>query len=174
MTETEQRQAFYDTDYGKKILTCIQCGTCSGSCPLADRMDYAPRGIFALIRDGDMKAALTSNTPWFCVSCYQCTVRCPQEIPVTDLMYELKQMAIEQGMTEASNKMPDMYQSFTRITEQQGRITEPLVMALYGLKHPGAAIRNAPLALKLLQRKRLDMVPQKIRDRKNIKKLLEK
>ncbi len=26
----------------EKLLTCIQCGTCSASCPTADLMDYSP------------------------------------------------------------------------------------------------------------------------------------
>ena len=39
--------------------------------------------------------ALKSNTPWMCVSCYHCVVRCPQEIHITDVMYAIKCMAIE-------------------------------------------------------------------------------
>ena len=36
-----------------------------------------------------------SNTIWLCTSCYYCTVRCPAGIKITDLMYELKRMAIK-------------------------------------------------------------------------------
>ncbi|MBW2220604.1 MAG: 4Fe-4S dicluster domain-containing protein, partial [Deltaproteobacteria bacterium] len=71
------QEFFYNTDHGKDILKCIQCGTCSGSCPFTDQMDYAPRGLFALIRDGEMDEVLKSNTMWFCSSCYQCVERCP-------------------------------------------------------------------------------------------------
>lgn len=172
MDESLLQQAFYDTRYGKKILQCIQCGTCSASCPLTDQMDHAPREIFALIRDGEMEAVLRSNTPWYCVSCYQCMPRCPREIPVTDLMYSLKQMAQAHDMTDRSCKVPDLYDAFANIVGRWGRISEPLVMALYGVRHPGAAARNLLLAIKLFQRKRLDVHPQRIRQPEKIARLL--
>ena len=89
---------FYKTKYGRRILKCIQCGACSALRPLTEQMDHAPREIFGLIRDNEITEVLQSNTPWFCVSCYQCMARCPQEIPVTDLMCVLKQMAIKYGL----------------------------------------------------------------------------
>jgi heterodisulfide reductase subunit C len=70
-----------------RLMYCIQCGTCGGSCPSASAMDHTPRSIFAMIRSGMREEVLKSNTPWMCVSCYFCTVRCPQEIHITDIMY---------------------------------------------------------------------------------------
>ncbi|MFZ5570909.1 MAG: 4Fe-4S dicluster domain-containing protein [Thermodesulfobacteriota bacterium] len=163
MDENRYRQLFFDITDAHKIRTCIQCGTCSGSCPLSNHMDHAPRELFALIRDGEMTAVLKSNTPWYCVSCYQCMVRCPREIPVTDLMYALKRMALETGHAPGSSKMPDFYDAFRGLVEKQGRITETLVMARYGLRHPGDALRQIPLALRLLRRKRLELLPQQVR-----------
>ena len=57
-------------------------------------MEYTPRGIFAMINAGDREAVLAANTMWACVSCYFCTTRCPQNIPITDIMYTLKRMSI--------------------------------------------------------------------------------
>jgi heterodisulfide reductase subunit C len=37
---------------GKEILTCLQCGMCSGTCPYGDVMDYAPRRMIAMMRAG--------------------------------------------------------------------------------------------------------------------------
>ena len=59
----------------------MQCGTCGGSCPSAADMDHTPRLLFAMIRAGLRDEVLRSNTPWMCVSCYFCAVRCPQEDP---------------------------------------------------------------------------------------------
>ena len=77
-----------------RLEMCIQCGTCGGSCPSAADMDHTPRMLFAMIRAGMREQALMSNTPWLCVSCYHCVVRCPQEVHITDVMYTLKSMAI--------------------------------------------------------------------------------
>ncbi len=126
-------------------------------------MDHAPRELFALIRDGEMTAVLRSNSPWYCVSCYQCTTRCPRQIPVTDLMYALKRMAAQTGNTPQDHKMPHLYRAFENLVVHRGRITEPLVMAQYGLHHPGDALRQIPLALRLLKRGRLEWLPQRVR-----------
>ena len=55
----------YDADrvkgFGKEVMgvsgceqleSCIQCGTCSGVCPLSIYMDYTPRQVMALTRGG--------------------------------------------------------------------------------------------------------------------------
>ncbi|MBC2712798.1 MAG: 4Fe-4S dicluster domain-containing protein [Desulfosarcina sp.] len=145
----------------RKVRSCIQCGTCSGSCPLAAEMDHAPRELFALIRDGEIDIALRSNTPWYCVSCYQCMDRCPQEIPVADIMYRLKQMAIAAGCQPRSHKLPDFYRAFADDMGRNGRMTETHVMARYSLKHPMDAAANMATALKLLARGRLDLIPNR-------------
>ena len=77
-----------------RLEMCIQCGTCGGACPSAADMDHTPRALFAMIRAGMRDEVLHSNTPWFCVSCYHCVVRCPQEVHIADVMYTLKSMAV--------------------------------------------------------------------------------
>ena len=61
--------------YGEKLFSCIQCGTCSGTCPVSHYMDYTPRQIIAMIREGFREEVLNSVTIWLCASCYSCTVR---------------------------------------------------------------------------------------------------
>ena len=166
----DQRLAheFLQSPKGAKLLHCIQCGTCSGSCPLAESMDHAPRELFALLRDGEVQAVLASNTPWYCVSCYQCMVRCPQEIPVADIMYVLKQMASERGLAPAGHKLPDLYRAFSREIEAHGRVSEALIMARYGARHPIDMLGKARLGLKLLARRRLELIPRNISNRTNL------
>ena len=57
------------------IDRCIQCGTCSATCPVAEFMDYSPREIIEMIRGNFKKEVLSSNTIWYCASCYHCTVK---------------------------------------------------------------------------------------------------
>ncbi len=172
MDEQQLQQLFYEQAGGSQICRCIQCGTCSASCPLTDHMDYAPRKLFALIRDGHMEEVLRSNTPWYCVSCYRCVVRCPQQIPVTDLMYALKEMAWEHNLLPSVPNEPDLYRAFGNVVERYGRITEPLVMAGYGSRHPRDLLSSFPVAIRLLLRGRLDFFPQRVARRKTIEHLL--
>ena len=61
---------------GEEIRLCIQCGTCTASCPNANKMDYAPRQIIAMARAGMLDEVLSSNSMWYCASCFfaQCAV----------------------------------------------------------------------------------------------------
>lgn len=154
--------AFFNSEYGREIRKCIQCGTCSASCPLTDAMDYGPRSLFALIRDGKMAQVLNSNTPWTCVSCYQCTNRCPQEIPVTELMYTLKEIITQSREKTRANKARDLHLAFSASLNRFGRVTETFIMAIYALKHPLAAVYSIPLAVQMTQRKRVDLKPQQV------------
>ena len=40
--------------------------------------------------------ALGSNMLWDCLTCYQCQEQCPQGVCVTDILYELKNEAVQQ------------------------------------------------------------------------------
>ena len=80
-----------------QLPSCIQCGTCSGTCPLSIYMDFSPRQVMALVRADFKNEVLSSKTVWLCASCYSCTVECPRLIRITDIMYALKQRAIRDG-----------------------------------------------------------------------------
>jgi len=148
---------FRDDFHGYMIDQCIQCGTCSGSCPLAGEMDHGPREVFSLIRDGFFDKALSSSTIWLCVSCYACTARCPREIPVTDIIYSLRQMAVKQGLVSGKARMPHLFRAFARQARTGKKISEARVAFFYGLRFPGDVLPTFPLSLKLLKRKRLEL-----------------
>lgn len=171
MNDTTLQEAFYEQG-GDAVIRCIQCGTCSGSCPLAEEMEYGPRALFDLIRGGEAEHAATSRDPWLCVSCYQCQVRCPQEIPVTDLMYALKRLALARGLAPREAKVKDLYKAFMQVACNHGRVTDGLLMARYSVTHPDDALRSIPLALAMLRRKRLDTKVQKVAEPEKWRALL--
>ena len=91
---------------GENINLCMQCGTCTGSCPAADKMEHSPAMIIAMIRAGLRDEVLASNTQWHCLACYTCTVRCPRGVKITELMHVLERIASQekksnQGFTDA-------------------------------------------------------------------------
>jgi heterodisulfide reductase subunit C len=173
MTHFDGDDPFSGIHHIDSINGCIQCGTCSGSCPLSDRMDHAPRELFALIREGAYDEVLHSETPWFCVSCYACMVRCPREIPVTDLMYGLKETAVRLGTIPGGHKMPHMYRAFSRTIRTTGKVTESWVMGRYGMQHPLDALKQVPLGIRMLRRGRLEHKPQKTADPDAFTRLFE-
>ncbi|MEZ4515987.1 MAG: 4Fe-4S dicluster domain-containing protein [Chloroflexota bacterium] len=157
-----------------RLDMCIQCGTCGGSCPSGPDMDHTPRQIFAMIRAGMEEEVLASNTPWYCVSCYYCMVRCPQEVHITDIMYTLKSMAVEAGlygdMTGA-----DLSQTFVSMVENYGRSFEFGLATRHYLKHqPLKAVVRAQMGFGLLTKGRLDLTPHKIDNMDQLNAILDK
>ena len=145
-----------------RLTMCIQCGTCGGSCPSAADMDHSPRRIFALIRANMRDEVFAANTPWFCISCYLCIVRCPQEVHIVDIMYTLKNMAIESG-NFANKAASDLSQTFVDNIENYGRSFEFGLATRHYLRHqPLKLLGSAQMGLGMLSRGRLDLTPHKI------------
>ena len=145
-----------------RLEMCIQCGTCGGSCPSSEDMDHTPRMLFAMIRAGMREEALKSNTPWICVSCYHCVVRCPQGVHIADVMYALKSMAIKAKLYEDSTA-PDFSQTFVDMVETYGRSYEFGLATRYYLKHQKRRLPGmAPMGLGMLTKQRMDLSPRKI------------
>ncbi len=82
----------------EKLFSCMQCGTCSASCPTAFAMDYSPRQLWQMVRLGMESEVLNSRTFWLCTACKSCQVRCPRGISITDTMLALKEYAHRTGI----------------------------------------------------------------------------
>ena len=54
--ESELRKAFLEqvdiVPGGERLRKCIQCGTCTASCPNADKMEHTPSQLIAMARAG--------------------------------------------------------------------------------------------------------------------------
>jgi heterodisulfide reductase subunit C len=158
---------------GERIIDCIQCGTCSGSCPTSSMMDYTPRRLFALTRAGLKEDVLSSNTFWYCTSCYNCTVRCPQQIQITDIMYAFKRMAIESGLARRNEGAKVFYTTFVSIIERDGKSFEPELMTRYMLRtKPMQLLKSSILGLKLLRHKRFPIRRHRIRAVRDLKRII--
>jgi heterodisulfide reductase subunit C len=75
---------------GENIDLCFQCGGCSSGCPLTDEMDLLPSTVIRYAQLG-MEEVLESNTPWVCVTCFNCEVRCPRGIDIANVMEAVRQ-----------------------------------------------------------------------------------
>jgi quinone-modifying oxidoreductase subunit QmoC len=149
------------TPGGSKIRSCIQCGMCSGTCPVANEMEYAPRQIIAMIRAGMRDEVLSSNAMWHCVSCYLCYDRCPRGVKPTEIAHALETLAVKHGYRTKGTTNPAMYRSFVNSIKSRGRVHEFGMMLNYYLKtNPLASLKMLPIALKLLSHKRMEIKPE--------------
>jgi quinone-modifying oxidoreductase, subunit QmoC len=160
--------------YGEKMFSCIQCGTCSGTCPVSHYMDFTPRRIIAMIREGFKEEVLNSVTIWLCASCYSCTCECPREIKITDVMYALKQEALTQGLYPKRFPIPVLAREFFRGVMRTGRNSETQLMVRFFLKtNPLGMLKNTLLALRLWRTGRMPLFEKHMRNPRDIQTLLQ-
>lgn len=177
VTEAELRREFLahvaQVPGGRRLLRCLQCGTCAGSCPVSYAMDLSPRALVARFRAGDVRAILESRSIWLCASCYACTTRCPAGIKVTDILYALKRMAVEQGLRPSSFPPLAMAESFVTMVRRYGRNNEPRLLALYFVRTRfREMIDKIPMALALLRRGRLGLRAKRIRGLADLNRII--
>jgi heterodisulfide reductase subunit C len=166
-----------ETPGDTNLVMCIQCGTCGGSCPSGADMEHTPRALFAMIAANMREKVLKSNTPWYCVSCYYCTVRCPQEIHITDIMYTLKRISIREGnyRQSSASDAPGFSQTFIDYVDNYGRSFELGLATRYHLAHhPLDMMKMAPMGLGMLRKGRMDLTPKKIKNLNQLKAILNK
>jgi len=149
---------------GESIRLCIQCGTCTASCPNAGSMEHTPSELIAMARAGMREEVLSSNAMWFCLSCYLCTVRCPRGIKQTELMHALERLAVRYRLSHARSRTPIMYRSFGDFVYSLGSIPEiGFITWFYLLTNPLHALRMLPVALRLLRNGRLSIKARRLK-----------
>lgn len=166
-----------DIPGGEGIRLCIQCGTCSASCPNASRMDHTPRELIAMARAGMREEVLSGNSMWLCLSCYLCTVRCPRGIKQTDIMHALECLAVRHNLSSARTRTPTMYRSFSDFVYSIGSVPEMGFMIwFYFLTNPLRALRMIPLALSLLRHGRMSVKARRLKPEaeRQLKAVLDK
>jgi heterodisulfide reductase subunit C len=139
-------------------------------------MDFGPRRIIALVREGFRRDALSSNTIWLCASCYSCAVHCPRQIHITDLMYSLKREAIQHRLYPRRLPVPVLAQEFCSMVKRRGRSSEfwlvlrmafrsnPLV--LFGMIRTGwDLLRTGRLSLRRERIRNIDQLPHDLAPR---------
>ncbi len=105
---------------GENIKRCFACGTCTLSCPVSEvEESYSPRRIIHMILLGLKEEVLSSKAIWYCLTCYRCHVRCPQEVKYPEIMRVLRKMAVEQGYVKP--EFVQAVQNIDRKTQEHRR-----------------------------------------------------
>jgi len=113
-----------NVEEGDWVKMCMQCGVCSGSCPLGPHWDHPPQEIFMMIRANKRDEVLKSESMWMCTSCYNCIVRCPRGLPITHIMHGLAHYAKRLGLEAKQNPTRMFSQKFWDNLVKKGRVNE--------------------------------------------------
>ncbi|THB78621.1 MAG: heterodisulfide reductase [Desulfobacteraceae bacterium] len=140
------------------VQACIQCGTCSGSCPNTFAMDHTPRKLWRMVLGDQAQSVLASKTFILCSSCYTCTLRCPRGLPLTEAMARLVQLA-RKANPLLFKKSHAFYDAFLQSVKNHGRVNEAGFMTHYffTMKDPLLPLKFTPLGVKLMRKGKVAM-----------------
>ena len=155
---------------GQEVQTCIQCGTCSASCPTAHLMNPSIRKLVKFCLEGKKKAALHNETLWLCTSCLLCTVRCPRGIRPKAVVAALKDIAEREGLRGRDASYEEL---FLKQIKDYGRIAELPLTAEFLLVYPEAAVQSMQMGLELLPKGKIGAKVDRIKGRDEVKRIIE-
>lgn len=78
---------------------CYSCGACRGVCPVARfSPEFNPREFVVNTASGEEEQYLAPDSVlWLCVTCYNCSERCPMLISPIDVITVLKNLSFAAG-----------------------------------------------------------------------------
>jgi heterodisulfide reductase subunit C len=100
LTDTRFQSEVILSLQAKTYSVCFDCENCTTVCPVVGDYDnprealgLLPHQIMHSVGLGLRDLAFGSKMLWECLTCYQCQEHCPQGVCVTDVFYELKNLA---------------------------------------------------------------------------------
>ena len=156
---------------------CYQCGKCSAGCPLAEDMDFTSNTVMRMLQieeDNLDKELLQSQAIWLCASCEMCIARCPMQIDIPKIMDYLRQQSLAKGLQNKSAKknIVSFHRSFLDMIRFTGRSYEVGMIAGYKLRSK-KFLQDLTLAPKMFLKGKLPVIPEVVKDRKNIKRIFK-
>ena len=80
-----------------QVFHCIECGKCTGACPMAqvDR-DFSPRLLAKEVIKKGLASEYVQERIWACLTCGLCHERCPQGIAFADFVRAVRLLYIQE------------------------------------------------------------------------------
>ncbi len=157
---------------GVAASECYQCFRCTNGCPAVHDMDITPHRIIGYIISGERDRVLSSGSPWACLQCAVCSIRCPNGIDVARVFAELRRMSVESGLAPERN-IHDFDVLMIESISRHGRLHELGVVIRYRLAR-GGLLRDAGMGIDMIRKKRIGIFPHKIADRKGVRSIIRR
>lgn len=162
-----------ESDSGQPVSSCFQCQKCTAGCPVAGFMDFPPHRLHRLVQYGNRSEVLASGSIWLCVGCETCGARCPNGINTSRVADALKQMAVQGKFRSREKAIPAMHRAFLTGVARRGRMHELTLIRDMRLRS-GGLFKDLKLGLRMFKLGKLSLRPEKIKDRKGLKLLMDR
>lgn len=96
------------------LLECIQCGRCTGGCPVSMKTALNIRGLIYQLLIEDTFSPASLDELWDCTNCLTCTIRCPKDIRPADVIIGLRGFIVGEGKGVPPRVRDALMSAFTR------------------------------------------------------------
>ena len=127
------------------LLECIQCGRCTGGCPVSIKTALNIRGLIYQLLIEDTFNPGSLDELWDCTNCLTCTIRCPKDIRPADVIIGLRGLVVGEGKGVPPRVRDALMSAFTRgntlgfATEDRDSWTEGLPFEVKNILEEGQA-----------------------------------
>lgn len=80
---------------GDTFQSCMQCGTCTASCPQSRTETFSPRHVLRSIALEQATNVTADMAAWKCTTCNSCVESCPRGIPLKDLIHAIRAKTVD-------------------------------------------------------------------------------
>ena len=150
-----------------QLNRCYQCQSCANGCPFVQAMDYTPNQVLRLVQFGLREEVLSCKAIWVCVGCHTCSSQCPMGIDIAAIMETLRLMAVAEGVAIGKPNILDFHEEVLRSLERYGRAHKFGIMLGYK-RQTGRWLKDLDVGLKMLAKRKLDLIPSRVHDVKEI------
>jgi heterodisulfide reductase subunit C len=123
----------------KTLNLCFQCGTCTGSCASGRFTAFRTRKVVRRAQLGLKEQILPCDDLWMCTTCYTCFERCPRGVEIPDIIFLLRNLAVQAGyMGDAHKKvaallvktghMVPLGEDYQKVREKMGLPNKPMTV----------------------------------------------
>jgi heterodisulfide reductase subunit C len=161
---------------GVDVARCYQCGKCSAGCPLAADMDLPPSQVMHLLQLAGAfpefaETVLRSHTIWLCLTCEVCYCRCPMELDIPKVMDSLRHESLRQKkVNPRARGILAFHRAFLDSVRYTGRLYEMGQVVDYKLRS-GHFLQDLLQAPWMVFAGKLHLIPERVRDRKSLKRI---
>ncbi len=123
-----------------RAYNCIDCGVCTGSCPVARvNGQFSPRMTVERFLVGLGDEVEMDKEIWSCLSCGLCTVRCPSQVDYLEFIQEARADSVAKGTAHYVRTHTGIIEAMERLqghraveTARKGWLTDGLQVAEQG------------------------------------------
>jgi heterodisulfide reductase subunit C len=95
--QTDIQQLATELGLGLDLFSCIQCGKCTGGCPVSITTALNVRSLVYGALVGDIAGPVHREELWDCTCCFTCVERCPKDVRPAEVIIALRSMLVEEG-----------------------------------------------------------------------------